>query len=269
MNCRICSAPVHRVFDLRSHRHQGVTVPVFRCRRCDAFFSNGGPVNYDDVDLTAYYLAYASAIKERYQRVFRRVETLVRPGRFMDIGAGMGFSLEVAQERGWASSGLEPNLSLARHARERGLDVAHGYLDDNQQGEYDLIVIDNVLEHVPDPAGFLRHAKRLLTRSGLMLVAIPPMDWVRKALAALPWVRNRVTTPQLNLFCEVDEHLNMFGRRAMTALARGVGLDILPIRFHHSAVYDNAVFRTLRLDDGYYFLVPQTGAAPVKQPNQP
>ena len=39
----------------------------------------------------------------------------------------------------------------------------------------------------------------------------------------------------------------------METLLRAVGLRLLPIRYHHSAIYDNAVARSLGLDDGYYF----------------
>ncbi|MEO7338091.1 MAG: hypothetical protein ABIV63_16075, partial [Caldimonas sp.] len=67
-------------------------------------------------------------------------------------------------------------------------------------------------------------------------------------------VRDRVEMPQLNAFGEVDEHLNMMGRRAMRRLTLASGLHLQPTRFHHSWVYDNAVVRGLGLDDGYYFL---------------
>jgi SAM-dependent methyltransferase len=254
MKCRICDRSTTRVFDLTSKRH-GVVVPVFHCRTCDAYFSNGGPVNYYKEDLTGYYLGYADAIRERYDRVFEHVESTLRPGRFLDIGAGMGFSLEVAKQRGWRSAGIEPNRALALHAQQRGLDVSHAYLDGSQQGEHDLVLIDNVLEHVPEPVAFLRHAAHLLSDQGVLLIAVPPMDWLRKGLASFPYMRNKVRRPQLNIFGEVDEHLNMLGRRAMTALVHAVGLRLRPSRFHHSKVYDNPAVRALGLDDGYYFII--------------
>ena len=253
MNCGICSSPTRRVFDLRSQRHD-VTVPVMRCKACDAYSSDGGPVNYDDVDLTGYYTASAPTIKARYERIFDEVGRLAAPGRFLDIGAGMGFSLEVAGKFGWSSHGLEPNRALVQHAVQRGLAVEQGYLDDARKGQYEFILVDNVLEHVPDPAGFLRNARRLLAPSALLLVAIPPMDWLRKALAAVPYVRNQVMRPQLDLFSEVDEHLNVLCRHAMGKLAHSVGLEVLPACFHHSRVFDNAAFRTVGLDDGNYFM---------------
>ena len=166
----------------------------------------------------------------------------------------MGFSLEVAIQRGWTARGLEPNRALAQHAQGRGLDVENAYLDDNQQGKYELVLLDNVLEHVLDPASFLRQAGNLLASSGLMIVAVPPMDWLRKGLAASKYVRDRVSKPQLNIFCEVDEHVNMLGRRAMALLVRAAGLRLLPMRFHHSKVFDNPLVRALGLDDGYYLI---------------
>lgn len=115
MNCRICSGMTNSSYMLRSRRHN-LVVQTFYCPDCDAFFSGGGPVSYDDSDLIGYYLGYAEAIRSRHQKNFAFIESLVAPGRFMDIGAGMGYSLEVAKERGWIASGLEPNEVLVGHA---------------------------------------------------------------------------------------------------------------------------------------------------------
>jgi 2-polyprenyl-3-methyl-5-hydroxy-6-metoxy-1,4-benzoquinol methylase len=248
MDCRICSAPAREVFVLRSQRH-GVEVPVFRCGRCDAYFSDGGPVNYANVNLTGHYVQHQSSIRARYERVFDRVESLMEPARFLDIGAGMGFSLEVARRRGCNAGELEPHRALVEHARQRQLDVECGYLDDSRRGEHDFILVDDVLEH----AAFLRNARRLLSRQALMLVAVP-MDWLRRWVGAIPHVRKWATRPQINIFHEVDEHVNMLGRRAINALTHLVGLRVLPLRFHHSKAYDNAVVRALGLDDGDYFV---------------
>src|SRR3546814_8980174 len=74
----------------------------------------------------------------------------------------MGFSLQVAKARGWTASGIEPNQALVLSAKERGIDVVHGYLSDDAVGQYDVVLIDNVLEHVPDPVAMIRQAKRLM-----------------------------------------------------------------------------------------------------------
>lgn len=227
---------------------------LHRCSSCRAYFSDGGPVHYDDVDLTRYYAANASGIRNRYVRMFAFFETMVQPARFMDIGAGMGYSLEVAQSRGWTASGIEPNGPLVRSAQARGLAIAHGYLDDRDFGQHELVVIDNVLEHVPTPKDFLVTAARLLAPGGLMVVAIPPLDWIRVALGSIRIVRDRVHVPQINVFDEVDEHVNVMGRHAMKRLVAAAGLELEPTRFHHSPLFHNPIARLLGVDDGYYFI---------------
>ena len=118
-----------------------------------------------------------------------------------------------------------------------------------------MVLIDNVLEHILEPLPFLRNAARLLDRDALLVVAIPPLDWLRDALGRLASVRDRVMRPQLNPFAEADEHVNVLGRHAMQKLALAAGLRLLELRFHPNRVYDNALFRALGLDDGYYYLV--------------
>jgi SAM-dependent methyltransferase len=251
MNCRICSNPAANVFALHSRRHP-IEVPVFHCIPCKAYFSNGGPVDYEGVDLVDFYTSNAGSIRARYRKIFSYLESLRSPGRFLDIGAGMGFSLEVAKQHGWLSRGIEPNRHLAHDAQKRGLDVVNSYLDKTTVGSYDLILIDNVLEHVPDPAEFLREAARLLDKNGMMLITIPPVDWLRRMLGHSAYVRDHVERPQINIFEEVDEHVNIMGRQAMSRLIHSIGLHLTSSRFHHSKIYNNALYRACRLDDGYY-----------------
>lgn len=255
MNCRICLGPTRSSYMLHSSGYN-LDVQTFYCPDCDAFFSDGGPVNYehiDDFDLIAYYLQYEPVIRNRYQKIFSFIESLVAPGKFLDIGAGIGFSLDVAIQRGWTATGMEPNPELAAHARGRGLDVDNTYLTEAVSGEYDFILIDNVLEHILQPAEFLRQAVRLLKPAGIMMIAVPPMDWLRKGLSASNWVREHVEIPQINVFYDVDQHVNMFSRKAMARLLHSVDLRLLDVRFHHSLAYHNALFRGLCLNDGYYF----------------
>src|SRR3546814_4518772 len=188
MKCRICSGETRRAFDMCSRRVDQ-TVPVFRCGACDAYFSNGGATNYDDADLTEYYTRYAAAIRARYNRLMTEIESYCSVGSLIDIGSGLGFSLQVAKARGWTASGIEPNQALVLSAKERGIDVVHGYISDDAVGQYDVVLIDNVLEHVPDPVAMIRQAKRLMAPVALLVLAVPPFDWLRRWLGTSPIIR--------------------------------------------------------------------------------
>ena len=252
MKCRICSGDTTKSYLLRSHRNDGL-VQLFYCRACVAYFSAGGLINYDDSDLVDYYLPHEQAIRKRFQKDFEFIESIIAPGRFLDIGAGIGYSLEIAKQRGWTATGLEPNSVLARHASARGLNVINSYLSEEISGEYDFILLDNVLEHILQPAEFLTNVVRLLAPSGVILVAVPPMDWLRKMLGKSSYVREHVLAPQLNIFGEVDEHVNIFSRQAANRLLQMAGLRLLDVHFHHSKFYNNVLFRILNLNDGNYF----------------
>jgi 2-polyprenyl-3-methyl-5-hydroxy-6-metoxy-1,4-benzoquinol methylase len=216
------------------------------------------PVDYStyhrDFDLISYYLHAQRSIRSRYEKIFSFIESLVPPGRFLDIGAGIGFSLEVAKSRGWKPVGLEPNAELCRYAASHGLDVTNAFLTTATTGKYDFILIDNVLEHILEPIEFVSIASRLLEHSGVVMVAVPPLDWLRRSLAAITYVRNSIHVPQLNVFQEVDEHVNIFSRTAMRRLLKSANLKLLDVRYHHSIAYRNGLFRGLGLDDGYYFV---------------
>ncbi len=157
--CRICHGPTLPSYQLRSNRHS-VDVWLRRCRACNAFFSDGGPRQPCGVAASA-----CSASLKRRCRL---------PGSSTSA-PGMGYAVEVAGNRGWRSTGIGPNAVLARSARNRGLAIEHGYLSVDTRGQYDSILIDNVLEHVADLRGFTTNAARLLSADGLLVIAIPPL----------------------------------------------------------------------------------------------
>lgn len=87
------------------------------------------------------------------------------------------------------------------------------------------------------------------------MIAVPPMDWLRKWFGAFSYVRDSIAVPQINIFGEVDQHVNIFSRKAMNRLLQNTGLRLLDVRFHHSQAYNNVLFRGLLLNNGYYFAV--------------
>ena len=96
----------------------------------------------------------------------------------------------------------------------------------------------------------------MLIPGGLLLVAIPPVDWVRLGLASIPDIRQSSSSAQLNLFYDPEQHVNYFSRKAIKILTEKVGgCQLTDSRFHHSTLLNNWVARMLRFETGYYFIV--------------
>jgi protein-L-isoaspartate(D-aspartate) O-methyltransferase len=72
--------------------------------------------------------------------------------RALVIGAASGYSAAVLSAIGCSVTALESSLELASQARDLGVPVVTGPLEQGYKGRapYDLILIDGAVEHLPD-----------------------------------------------------------------------------------------------------------------------
>ena len=115
--------------------------------------------------------------------------------RILDIGSGPGFFLKTAKDRGWTAKGIEPSRQAAAHAKNLGLEIVEGFFSAETAptlGRFDVVHLNNVLEHLPDPIGLVSLARNLLEPGGLICINIPndfsPMQIAgQSAVKAEPW----------------------------------------------------------------------------------
>lgn len=92
-------------------------------------------------------------------------------GKILDIGAGTGDFLKIAQENGWKITGIEPERKARNRAEEKGV-----LLEENQEkinDKYDVITMWHVLEHIPDLENQIIFLKNHLTDNGILVIAVP------------------------------------------------------------------------------------------------
>ncbi|TCT05019.1 bifunctional 2-polyprenyl-6-hydroxyphenol methylase/3-demethylubiquinol 3-O-methyltransferase UbiG [Aquabacter spiritensis] len=99
--------------------------------------------------------------------------------RLLDIGCGGGLMSEPLARMGGEVTGIDPapgNVDVARrHAAATGLAVDYravtaGELDATG-ARFDVVLALEVVEHVPDVAGFVREAGRLVAPGGVLVVS--------------------------------------------------------------------------------------------------
>jgi 2-polyprenyl-3-methyl-5-hydroxy-6-metoxy-1,4-benzoquinol methylase len=107
----------------------------------------------------------------------QRVSAIVRSGRALDVGTGFGDFLEHLRAAGqWTVEGTEVSDEAAAHAEEtHAFRVHRGQVEDCglPPGQFDLVTMWHVLEHVPVPALTLDHVIGLLRPGGLLVIAVP------------------------------------------------------------------------------------------------
>lgn len=93
-------------------------------------------------------------------------------GLILDIGAGTGDFLTVAQNDGWKTVGVEPSDKAKAIAKNKGVSFVENTSELGSH-TFDVISMWHVLEHVPNLDEQIKELKRLLKPSGTLIVAVP------------------------------------------------------------------------------------------------
>lgn len=124
-----------------------------------------------------------------------------RPLRILEVGCGTGSNLAMLQRYGSVDA-IEPDdPARALAASRSGIAVKGGLLPGGvelEDGAYDLIVLLDVLEHIPDDHGTLAALRRKLAPGGRLLVTVPAMPWLWSAHDAAHHHHRRYTARSLS-----------------------------------------------------------------------
>ena len=96
-------------------------------------------------------------------------------GRLLDVGCAHGWFVEAAVQNDFEVLGLEPDKNVFDTAFCRGLPVRMGYFPDalNEGEQFDVIVFNDVIEHIPDIEGILAFSHQRLDKNGLLVLNLP------------------------------------------------------------------------------------------------
>jgi SAM-dependent methyltransferase len=104
--------------------------------------------------------------------------------RILEVGCGTGSNIELLRQFGVVEA-IEPDdgaraLAIAR----TGAPIQGGLLPDGvklEDGVYDMIVLLDVLEHIPDDFTALQALRPKLKAGGKLLLTVPAMPWLWSA----------------------------------------------------------------------------------------
>ncbi len=234
---------MHSVFK-EWHEHKGQLLDskagfdIIACQTCG--FSHATPVpteqELEEIYRHEYYTEekplYIEHFKEdldwwnrAYADRYDTFEAELGAGRrrILDIGSGPGYFLKHGKDRGWDTLGIEPSTRAAAHAKSLGLNIMEAFLDEKlapQLGQFDVIHMSEVLEHIPQPASMLAIARQMLAPGGLLCVVVPNdyspfQQALRKVDAVEPW------------WVAPPHHLNYFDFDSLEGLIKKNGYDIV------------------------------------------
>lgn len=159
-------------------------------------------------------------------RTARRLRRSVSTVDVLDYGAGTGVWLDAAAALGCRTTGAEVDPAARAHLEAAG----HAAVDHDElpASTYDLVNLEQVLEHVLDPLTVLERVGRSVRPDGLVRVSVPNGAQVRTLLEAPDWTAAKGSDASLNPVAPL-EHVNCFDHRSLTAVGVAAGLE--PFQF--------------------------------------
>ena len=165
-----------------------------------------------------------------------------RRGRLLDVGCATGVLLELARLRGWQVSGVDVSQYATGIARDYyNLDVVTGELAEAAypDGYFDVVVMDDVIEHVSDPSGLVGEARRVLREEGLLTINTPNRAGWWHLLMGRRWFHYKQT-----------EHTYFFSPSVITRLLEMHGFRVLDAHPSSKIIDLSYAFGRLRYYNG-------------------
>jgi 2-polyprenyl-3-methyl-5-hydroxy-6-metoxy-1,4-benzoquinol methylase len=176
-----------------------------------------------------------------YKVLFKMVEALSikelkkftnKDSKVLDVGCGIGLFLEKLQRLGVTQlTGIDFSAVAIRGLKERGIDGYQGtFLDFEAKVEsFDLIVMNNYLEHTLTPVKELEKAIKLLKPGGRIIGELPNFAALDQAIFGRYWGGNHV-----------PRHTIQFSPFSLRRLLENIGFESVdlsyPINTSHFAL---------------------------------
>ena len=152
----------------------------------------------------------------------------------LDLGCGYGHTALALSQMARRVVGVEPSATLASSARALAADKGGGKLTIERGGQdllttwparFDLVVLDNVLEHIADQRALLGHIATTLRPGGVLYLLVPNRLWPIEHhynLPALGWL----PLPLANLYLRASGRGTSYADAAFAPTSWSLG-DLL------------------------------------------
>ncbi|MBI5449485.1 class I SAM-dependent methyltransferase [Candidatus Gottesmanbacteria bacterium] len=217
-NCYLCNDKNRWVlFTKKGYR-------ICRCSRCGFIYTNPAPSN---VQLEKFYKNFdyknknvaELTIRSDAVRSLKKIIRFVGKGRrkILDIGCGRGFFLDEAHKLGWSVHGIDYSKNVIDYATNNlNLNVKRADMFNYDTEElYDVVSLNQVIEHVTEPNRLVKICSRLLKNGGLLYIATPNFGSISAKVSGSDF--DHLIPP---------EHLSYFDKESLTKLLKDNNFSI-------------------------------------------
>lgn len=168
---------------------------------------------------------------DNFKKLLRTINLHVsKKGSLLDVGCAHGWFLQAAQKSGFAVLGLEPDLNVYSTILNTGVPVRLGFFPQilSPDEQFDVIVFNDVFEHIPDVQNVLAACLMHLKDDGILVLNLPSSSGFFYKLSSF------LTLLKINLFFDrmwqkglPSPHLHYFNKLNLNLLLNNNGFDVV------------------------------------------
>lgn len=167
--------------------------------------------------------------KSNFKKLLMSIKSLKpNKGRLLDVGCAHGWFLDAAKND-FAVFGLEPDKNVFDATSRGDLPVRMGYFPEalDESECFDVIVFNDVIEHIPDINHVVASCRQRLNQDGLLVLNLPSSKGFFYRLSkifcrlGLPYFFERMWQKDLP-----SPHLHYFNLHNLTGLLKNHGFDV-------------------------------------------
>ena len=164
---------------------------IVSCDECNFHFTSPRPsdenlgkyyisdhyISHNNTNRTFFEKVYQLVRKFATNRKFSLISSFFSSGRILDVGCGTGDFLNKCKSKNWETKGIEPSkIARDQAINNYNLDVEESTDLSQLEGQFDIITMWHVLEHVPNLNETLVQFKQLLSKKGKIIIAVPNLE---------------------------------------------------------------------------------------------
>lgn len=144
-----------------------------------SYYESDDYISHTDSKLTLMDKLYQMVKNYSLKKKLKLINGLAgKKGQLLDIGCGTGDLLSICEKDGWKISGVEPSKKARELAKDKidskiTLRKDVNEFSDAETGQFNVITMWHVLEHVPNLTEYIDKLKGLLAEDGFLIIAVP------------------------------------------------------------------------------------------------
>jgi 2-polyprenyl-3-methyl-5-hydroxy-6-metoxy-1,4-benzoquinol methylase len=194
------------------------------CENCHHIFAGNYPENLGEVladSSEETYLSPKIQLIPFISNVINSIRQYASGNRLLEVGLGAGEMTAVAREYGFSVTGVEIRPAYADLVRKM-LDIpvfCTDFMKFHSEESFDVIILGDVLEHLPDPVGFMDKVNSLLSDKGVVWISTPNFD---SAFSSIMKDKDPMW--------RVCEHINYFSYKSLNRLLERYHFRVIDYR---------------------------------------